>query len=99
MSEDYEWIDDTNLHELVNRFEKMINAEMQFFFDVNEFEAVIDYYIDFQDFDKSKIAVESALLQHPSCSSFNIRSAKLLAQSGSYYEALEELNQIELILR
>lgn len=97
MSEDYEWIDDTNLNELVNRFEKMLKADMQFFFDVNEFEVVIDYYIDFQEFDKARLAVEAALQQHPTGTGFNIRSAKLMAQSGKFYEALEMLNQMELI--
>jgi len=80
MSEDYEWIDDANLNELVNRFQKMLKADMQFFFDVNEFEVIIDYFIDFQEFDKGRIAVRSALQQHPSGIGFKIRSAKLLAQ-------------------
>lgn len=97
MSEEYDWIDDTNLSELVNRFEKMLKTDMQFFFDVNEFEAVIDYFIDFQIFDKAKLAVDSALQQHPSYTGFKIRDAKLLAQKGKHYEALEQLNQIELI--
>lgn len=97
MSEDFDWIDDNNVNELIQRFEKMLAAGLHFFFDVSEFESIIDYFIDFQEFDKANLAVESAMQQHPSVSSFNIKSAKLLALVGNFYEALEELNKIELI--
>ncbi len=97
MSEEYSWSDDTNHNELVVRFEKMLETDMHFFFDVNEFEIIIDYFIDFQILDKAKLAIDLALQQHPSYLGFKIKSAKLLAQNGKHYEALEQLNQIELI--
>lgn len=97
MSEDFEWMEDNDLNDLIRRFDKMISANLHFFFDVSEFESIIDYFLDFQEFDKARLAIDSAFQQHPSVSAFNIRSAKLLALNGNYYEALEELNQIELI--
>ncbi len=97
MSEDFGWIEDNDLNELVQRFDKMIQANLHFFFDVNEFEAIIDYFIDFQEFDKARVAIDSAIQQHPRTSTFIIRNAKLNALNGEYYEALEELNQIGLM--
>ena len=97
MNDEFRWIEDGDINDLISRFEKMLGSQMHLFFDVNEFEALVDYFIDFQEFDKAEIAIESALQQHPSVSSFIIRKAKLQALNGKYYEALEELNQTELL--
>ncbi len=97
MSEDNEWIDDNEIVELINRFDSMLAKDLHYFFDVAEFEAIIDYFLDFQIVEKAKIAIESAVQQHPSYLGFSLKSAKLSALNGDYYDALEQLNHIELI--
>lgn len=97
MSEEFDWLGDDDLIALVDRFDAMLKAGMQYFFDVDEFESIVDYHFDMADFEKSKIAVEQALLQHPGNTGFKIRQARLMAYDKQFYEALEQLNQIELL--
>lgn len=97
MSEEFEWLGEQDPGDLINRFESMVKGELQYFFDVDEFETIIDYYLDIQDLQMSRNAISEGLKQHPSCSEFDIRKARLLAYEKKYYEALELLNQIELM--
>ena len=97
MEEDFGWFEEGDIVGLVHKFETMLNTGSHLFFDVNEFESVIDYFIDFQEFEKAEAAIDAARQQHPSTTSFNVRKAKIEALGGKFYEALEELNHIELI--
>jgi len=97
MGEELGWLGEQQFGELINRFELMVKDDMQYFFDVDEFEIIIDYYLDTQNLQMGEKAISEGLKQHPSCSDFDIRKARLLAFEKKYYEALELLNQIELL--
>ncbi|HEY9113990.1 MAG TPA: tetratricopeptide repeat protein, partial [Bacteroidales bacterium] len=97
MNEELGWLNEQEFGELINRFEKMIKNDHQYFFDVDEFEIIIDYYLDTQNFQFGRKAIEEGLRQHPGTSEFDIRRARLLAYEKKYYEALELLNHIELL--
>ncbi|MCF6171774.1 MAG: tetratricopeptide repeat protein [Bacteroidales bacterium] len=97
MSEDFEMMDENQVNDLVKRFESMLNEGQQVYFDADEFDAIIDFYFDKQAAAKADTAIKTALQLFPSATSFKIRKARLLAFQKEYYEALELLNQIELI--
>lgn len=97
MSEDFDWLGDKEITALIQRFDNMLKDKMQYFFDVDEFEAIIDYYFDTVDFKMAHQAAEQALLQHPGYSGFKIREARLMAIDKKFYEALELLNHVELL--
>ena len=97
MSEDMGWMGEKEFSELINRFEMMVKNDNQYFFDVDEFEAIIDYYLDTQNLEMAMKSISEGLRQHPSCTEFDIRKARLLAYEKKYYEALELLNHIELL--
>jgi len=97
MSEDFDWIGEEALSSLVERFKDMLKKKMQYFFDVDEFEAIIDFFYDNADYELSQKAIEQALLQHPGYTGFRIREARILAIDKQYYEALEMLNNVELL--
>lgn len=97
MSEDLEWLGDKDINALVKRFDAMLKAGMQYFFDVDEFEEVIEYYFEIHDFKMAQIAIEQALLQHPSGNAFKVHEARVLTYQKKYYEALELLNHLELL--
>jgi tetratricopeptide (TPR) repeat protein len=97
MNEELGWLGENEFGELINRFEQMVKNDHQYFFDVDEFEIIIDYYLDTQNYQLGRKAVEEGLRQHPDTSEFDIRKARLLAYEKKYYEALELLNHIELI--
>ncbi len=97
MSAEMEWPGEAEINDLVSRFEAMMQEDAQSFFDVDEFESIIDYYFDIHEFGMSNKAVDLGLEQHPSCTSFKIRKSRLLAYEKKFYEALEILNLIQLI--
>jgi len=97
MSEDFDMMDENQVNDLVNRFESMLSDGLPVYFDADEFEVIIDYYFEQQDSEKAGTAIDTALELFPSVSSFQIKKARLLAYQKAYYEALELLNQIELI--
>lgn len=97
MNEELGWLGENELNGLTKRFEKMVKNDHQYFFDVDEFAILIDYYIDTQNYSFARKAIDEGLRQHPNTSEFDIRKARLLSYETKYYEALELLNHIELL--
>ena len=97
MSEEFGWMGEQEIDALIKRFATMLEADVQYFFDVDEFEAIIDHYFEINNIGMSKMAIEQALLQHPSCNTFKIFEARVLTYEKKYYEALELLNHLELL--
>ncbi len=97
MGEEFSWLGGKQLEKLIEKFERMLEDGVQLFFDVDEFEYIIDYYYDMHDISMSEKAIKEALQVYPSTSSFNIRKARVLAYRKKYYEALELLNDVELL--
>jgi tetratricopeptide (TPR) repeat protein len=81
----------------VQKFERMRKNNENYFFDVIEFETIIDYYIESNN---SIIAFEAALLaskQHPNSVSIQLRKARVLLDKGRAVEALRILKKLESI--
>ena len=97
MSDSFDWLGGEEVMELVKKFESMIENGMPLFFDVDEFETIVDHYYDMHNIEMSERAIEEALQVYPSSSSFHIRNARVLAYRKKYYEALELLNHMELL--
>ncbi|PJB59950.1 MAG: hypothetical protein CO098_00695, partial [Bacteroidetes bacterium CG_4_9_14_3_um_filter_41_19] len=96
MDKDFNWIEDEELKELIDRFNAMLQQESWSFFDVDDFEILIDFFLEFQDVEYAAQAIAEAQRQHPNSNAFQVRSARLLAAKSKYYEALEQLNELEL---
>ncbi len=60
MSEELDWLGDRDVNALVKRFDTMLKADLQYFFDVDEFEIIIDYYFEIHDFNMARTAIEQA---------------------------------------
>lgn len=97
MNEDFEMMDENQINDLVRRFESMLDDGSQVYFDADELEAIVDYYFEKQVTVEAEKAIEIALQLFPSATAFKIKKSRLLAYQKAYYEALELLNQIELI--
>lgn len=82
---------------LVSRYEKMRASGESFFFDVEEFEDLIDYYMDERDSKKAFEVLSHARQQHPFASDLSLREAELLSSVGRNEEALSVINQVELL--
>ena len=90
---------ETDLKLLVDRFEEMLRANSSYFFDVEDFEDIIDYYLDNQNTTKSRKAIDLAEAQHPGATVFMIKKARyfiLANKPGKALSLLEEIEKIDL---
>ncbi|NTV82817.1 MAG: tetratricopeptide repeat protein, partial [Bacteroidales bacterium] len=88
---------ETELKALVDRFEAMLRNNGSYFFDVEDFEDIIDYYIDNQDNIRSKKAIDLAEAQHPGSTAFMIRKARYFVMANKANKAISLLEEIEKI--
>ncbi|MBS0011577.1 MAG: tetratricopeptide repeat protein [Bacteroidales bacterium] len=75
--------------EIVRRYESMRKNNENYFFDVAEFETIIDYYLDLNDVTYAYEAAETASKQHPASSSLQLRKAKVLIDKGRPVDVLK----------
>lgn len=89
------YFEEDSLYQAINRFEDMVKANTICYFDVCEFEIIIDYYLDQHDFKGAEGAVLLGLNQHPSSAEIKMRMAQLYIQSGKPAKGLRLLREIE----
>jgi len=81
----------------VQKFERMKKNNENYFFDVIEFETIIDYYIESNNSIKAFEAATLASEQHPHSVSLQLRKARVLLDKGRAVEALRLLKKLESI--
>jgi tetratricopeptide (TPR) repeat protein len=81
----------------VQKFERMKRNNENYFFDVIEFETIIDYYIENNNSNKAFEAATIASEQHPNSMSIQLRKARVLLDKGRAVEALRILKHLESI--
>jgi tetratricopeptide (TPR) repeat protein len=88
---------DRDREELVKRFEEMVNDGTLYFFESEDFEDIIDHYIDQNDHAKALNAIEIASRHYPYTVSFSLRKAQIFSATNRTQEALNLLSQLELM--
>jgi tetratricopeptide (TPR) repeat protein len=81
----------------VQKFERMTRNNESYFFDVIEFESIIDYYIESNNSAKAFEAAALATRQHPNSVSIQLRKARVLLDKGRAVETLKILKRLENI--
>jgi tetratricopeptide (TPR) repeat protein len=81
----------------VQKFERMKKNNESCYFDVVEFESIIDYYIEVNNSLKASEAAAFATEQHPCSVSIQLRKAKILLDKGRAVETLKILRKLESI--
>jgi tetratricopeptide (TPR) repeat protein len=81
----------------VQKFERMKKNNENYFFDVIEFETIIDYYIESNNSSNAYEAATIATEQHPNSVSIQLRKARVLLDKGRAVEALRILKKLESI--
>jgi tetratricopeptide (TPR) repeat protein len=98
MEEDkYGFVQDGEVEEVILRFEKMKKSNQSCYFDVIEFEAIIDYYLDVNNSMKAFEAMSFACELHPNSVPIQIRKARVLLEKGRALEALSICKRVENI--
>jgi len=85
------------LKHTVNRFLEMQSSDKEYFFDVNQFEDLFDYFLEDGEWDSATSVIQMAHKQHPFANSINIREAHLNVAFGKINKALSILNKAEKI--
>jgi len=86
-----------DLRELLRQYQNLRSGRSHSFLDEESFEKIIDYFDDKEDIPQALEAVELAISQYPYSSALLIRKADLLIASRQYQEALNILEQAELL--
>ena len=81
----------------VSKFESMLQKNHIFFFDVDEFEEIIEYYLELGKMSKAKHALQIGLNQHPSAISLKLLQVEVMIFEDELQQALEILNHLEVI--
>lgn len=89
--------EDGDLQEILGRFENMLNRVEAYFFDVDEFERIIDHYLDTNHFTKAIDAVSYGINQHPGSTNLLIKEAQVYAENGESGKALKMISSLEKI--
>jgi len=98
MEEDkFSFFYEEELKNAVQKFERMKKNNESYFFDVIEFETIIDYYIESNNSIKAFEAATLASEQHPNSVSIQLRKARVLLDKGRAVEALRILKRLENI--
>lgn len=95
MGVEFEPWDDQETRSLIERFEGMLSFKGHYFFDVDDLEDIIDFYLERNNLSKARQAINLAMSQHPLNVSFLIRKAHFLLASDKSEEALTILDEAE----
>ncbi|OYT17764.1 MAG: hypothetical protein B7C24_00920 [Bacteroidetes bacterium 4572_77] len=97
MSEDFSPYSNEDLEELKKRFFQMKEDGSKAYFDVDEYESLIDYFFEEDETDFIEMTIEYALDQHPGNYIFLLKKAQLYALYGNDEKGLEILDQLTSI--
>jgi len=93
MNEDFENIEE-GAEYLVNRFNKMLKNNGQYYFDVFEFESIIDYFISKREYRKAQTVVEYAITLHSNAFSIMSRHSQILIKLSQPIKALRLIKKL-----
>lgn len=89
--------DQDEVNSLVTKFETMLAEGACYFFDVEEFEILIDHYFYSRNIEQAFGLIDMAKDQHPFAFDLSLKEAELLAYSDRTDEALKSLEKLELV--
>lgn len=93
-NENNDWDD---IMQLVDRFNKMLSHDKQAYFDTDEFESLIDFFIAHFAYSKCEQVINYALKQYPNNISFLLRKASIYSITSRENQAINLLKRIEKI--
>lgn len=84
-----------NTHEYISRYEKMLEKNDEYFFDVEQFELIIDHYLDRNELKKASQVLGYARSQHPTSVELLFCESNILIGAGKLNKALQVLDAME----
>ncbi len=84
-------------YETVRRYEEMLRNNTRYYFDVDEFEDIIDHYMDTNRLSKALDVAQYATRQHPLATGILIRKAQILIDKGQPLDAIRICKEVAKI--
>ncbi len=95
MSENREQVfENEEFQVLLRKYEDMRSGSQSIFFDVEEFEQIIDYYLDDFQYDEAKAAAKFGKKQHPGSVEIKYKFIHIYIEQGQPKKALSLLDEI-----
>lgn len=82
---------------LVSKYEKMLKSRVNYYFDVEDFEQIVEYYMDMDQNLKALKAVKYAFHLHPDALHLMIKKAQIHLKNKNPEQALNSLETVENI--
>ena len=95
MNNDHNFMDENEAEALISKFEQQLKDKESFFFDVDDFAIIIDFYIDSGSVEMAQIALKHATALHPNTVIFQVKKAQILAITNNSEQALTALIKVE----
>lgn len=83
------------IERIVGRYEDMKSKKTQYYFDVEEFEDIIDFYVRKDNFRRAFEVSKYANNQHPQSTVLQLKKAQMLIDTSHFPEAFNILNFLE----
>lgn len=94
MSEELDHFSEEEINQIKERFFHMKDTGESMYFDVDQYEGLIDHFFETEDTDNIEIALKHALEQHPGNYDFLLKKAQLFAIYGEDELGLNILNEL-----
>lgn len=88
---------DENTGEALNRFKQSLALGRKSYFDVSEFESIVELLLDEGDINGSEIAARQGMQIHPGAVPLKLKYAQVLLSQGKYPDALKYLEMAERV--
>ncbi|MDD2380867.1 MAG: tetratricopeptide repeat protein [Mariniphaga sp.] len=86
-----------NIGEMLNRFKRSLALGRKSYFDVSEFERIVEQLLDEGDINGSEIAARQGIQIHPGAVPLQLKYAQVLISKGKYQYALKYLEMAEKV--
>lgn len=83
--------EENHFQEILHEFENSLSSNRSNYFDIEDLEMVIDYYLDTEENEKAMKAYHYGLLIHPNNPILRAKKAKILMKNGEYQRALIQI--------
>src|SRR5437762_2319437 len=90
-----ESFDQDEFKKLLSRFEDMLEKGLRYFFEADEYEQLVEHYIDHNLITKALKVIDIAGEHYPFSVFFTLRKAQILSASNKSHDALNLLMSIE----
>ncbi len=83
--------------EALNKFKRSLITGSKRYFDVSEFEEIVEYLLEEGDINASEIAARQGIQIHPNAETLHLKYAQVLLNNGKFKDAITHLDLVEKV--